>query len=134
MNPTTERPRPTLRCGLLTAFFVLLVEGFQNSYCAPCYCVKSSQLSYSLRAGSFAYVYLSNIKPFQESYFTYPPQPESPVNHDILFRAGVAPDGSDTFTPRTLIYDLKGGFGNMKKISALYETEDDINLEFSGTW
>lgn len=70
----------------------------------------------------------------QESYFTYPPEPESPVNHDILFRPGIAPDGSDTYTPRTLIYDLKGGFGSMRKISALYETEDEVNQEISGAW
>ncbi|KAI4686761.1 mtDNA inheritance, partitioning of the mitochondrial organelle [Alternaria sp. BMP 2799] len=71
----------------------------------------------------------------QESYFTYPPEPESPVNHDILFRPGVAPDGSDTFTPRTLIYDLKGAFGSMRKINALYEAEDDRSiLDQNGVW
>ncbi|KAF1942911.1 mtDNA inheritance protein dml1 [Clathrospora elynae] len=71
----------------------------------------------------------------QESYFTYPPEPESPVNHDVLFRPGLAPDGSDTFTPRTLIYDLKGAFGSMRKINALYEPEDDRNiLDQTGVW
>ncbi|CAI6336674.1 unnamed protein product [Periconia digitata] len=70
----------------------------------------------------------------QESYFTYPPEPESPVNHDILFRQGIAPDGTDTFTPRTLIYDLKGAFGSMKKVNALYEREDEVNVEKSGVW
>ncbi|KAE8848755.1 hypothetical protein HRS9122_02771 [Pyrenophora teres f. teres] len=70
-----------------------------------------------------------------ESYFTYPPEAESPVNHDILFRPGVAPDGSDTFTPRTLIYDLKGAFGSMRKINALYEAEDDRSiLDQPGVW
>ncbi|KAL6157255.1 mtDNA inheritance [Exserohilum turcicum] len=71
----------------------------------------------------------------QESYFTYPPEEESPVNHDILFRPGLAPDGSDTFTPRTLIYDLKGAFGSMRKINALYEAEDDRSiLDQPGVW
>ncbi|CAN9095106.1 unnamed protein product [Alternaria alternata] len=71
----------------------------------------------------------------QESYFTYPPETESPVNHDVLFRPGVAPDGSDTFTPRTLIYDLKGAFGSMRKINALYEAEDDRSiLDQNGVW
>ncbi|PVH97753.1 tubulin nucleotide-binding domain-like protein [Periconia macrospinosa] len=69
-----------------------------------------------------------------ESYFTYPPEPESPVNHDILFRQGISPDGSDTFTPRTLIYDLKGAFGSMKKVSALYEREDEVNVDRSHVW
>ncbi|USP80160.1 hypothetical protein yc1106_07434 [Curvularia clavata] len=71
----------------------------------------------------------------KESYFTYPPEDESPVNHDILFRPGMAPDGSDTFTPRTLIYDLKGAFGSMRKINALYEAEDDRSiLDQPGVW
>ncbi|KAF2120000.1 tubulin domain-containing protein [Lophiotrema nucula] len=69
-----------------------------------------------------------------ESYFTYPPEPESPVNHDILFRPGVAPDGTDTFTPRALIYDLKGAFGGMKKVNALYEPEEDANVTGSSVW
>jgi hypothetical protein len=70
----------------------------------------------------------------KESYFTYPPEDESPVDHDILFRPGIAPDGSDTFTPRNLIYDLKGAFGSMKKVGALYEPEDDGSLDQPGVW
>ena len=70
----------------------------------------------------------------QESYFTYGSEEESPVNHDIHFRAGIAPDGSDTFTPRTLIYDLKGSFGSMRRINALYEAEDDINVDVGRSW
>ena len=27
--------------------------------------------------------------------------------------------------PRTVIYDLKGGFGSLKKINALYDIQDD---------
>lgn len=77
----------------------------------------------------------ADLKPIQESYFTYPPEPESAVNHDIHFRAGLAPDGSDTFTPRALIYDLKGAFGSMRKTNALYEAEDDRNiLDQTGVW
>jgi hypothetical protein len=74
------------------------------------------------------------LTPPKESYFTYPPEAESPVDHDILFRPGIAPDGSDTFTPRTLIYDLKGSFGSMRKVNALYEPEDDGSLERPGVW
>lgn len=70
----------------------------------------------------------------QESYFTYPPEQDSPVNHDIHFRAGTAPDGSDTFTPRALLYDLKGAFGSMKKVNALYEAEEDANVDGSVVW
>jgi hypothetical protein len=34
-------------------------------------------------------------------------------------------DGTETFMPRTVIYDLKGGFGSLKKINALYEAGDE---------
>ncbi|KAK5664155.1 hypothetical protein OQA88_370 [Cercophora sp. LCS_1] len=58
----------------------------------------------------------------QESYFTYSEdQPESPINHDIHWRPGIGVDGVETYTPRTVIYDLKGGFGSMRKINALYD-------------
>ncbi|PBP22710.1 misato [Diplocarpon rosae] len=62
----------------------------------------------------------------QESYFTYSKDEESLVDHDIHFRPGLGADGSETFTPRTLIYDLKGGFGSLRKINALYEIEEPI--------
>ncbi|KAK4044733.1 tubulin domain-containing protein [Parachaetomium inaequale] len=62
----------------------------------------------------------------QESYFTYSPdQPESPVDHDVHFRPGLAPDGTETFMPRTVIYDLKGAFGTLRKINALYDVNDE---------
>ncbi|PMD23979.1 tubulin nucleotide-binding domain-like protein [Hyaloscypha hepaticicola] len=60
----------------------------------------------------------------QESYFTYSADEESLVDHDIHFRPGIGADGTETFTPRTLIYDLKGGFGSLRKINALYEIEE----------
>ncbi|KAF2084884.1 tubulin nucleotide-binding domain-like protein [Saccharata proteae CBS 121410] len=56
-----------------------------------------------------------------ESYFTYGAEGESPVNHDVHFRPGVATDGSDTFMPRTVVYDLKGGFGSLRRVNALYD-------------
>jgi hypothetical protein len=34
--------------------------------------------------------------------------------------------------PRTVIYDLKGGFGSLRKINALYETEDQGQAQ--GVW
>ncbi|KAF1986847.1 protein DML1 [Aulographum hederae CBS 113979] len=67
----------------------------------------------------------------QESYFTYNGEEESPVDHDIHFRPGVAADGSDTFMPRALIYDLKGGFGSLKRLNALYDLEEEANASSS---
>ncbi|KPM46211.1 Protein DML1 [Neonectria ditissima] len=61
----------------------------------------------------------------QESYFTYGAEEQSPVDHNVHWRAGVGADGSETFLPRTVIYDLKGGFGSLRKINALYEAESE---------
>lgn len=66
----------------------------------------------------------------QESYFTYSDgddQDPSPVDHDVHFRPGLAADGSETYMPRTVIYDLKGGFGSMRKINALYDAQDEVD-------
>ncbi|CUS10670.1 unnamed protein product [Tuber aestivum] len=72
----------------------------------------------------------------QESYFTYAEDASpSPVDHNVHFRPGVGVDGGETFTPRTLIYDLKGGFGSMKKINALYEMAQDSDAGIpQGLW
>lgn len=69
----------------------------------------------------------------QESYFTYSADGESVVDHDVHFRPGVGADGAETFTPRTVIYDLKGGFGALRKLNALYELEDD-RAPSAGVW
>ncbi|KAI2470565.1 tubulin nucleotide-binding domain-like protein [Annulohypoxylon bovei var. microspora] len=61
----------------------------------------------------------------QESYFTYAANEESPVDHDVHFRPGIGSDGTETFMPRTVIYDLKGGFGTLRKINSLYEIDGD---------
>lgn len=70
----------------------------------------------------------------QESYFTYSGEESSPVNHDVSFRAGIGADGSDTYTPRTLIYDLKGAFGTLRRENALYELQHDENPGQLNSW
>ncbi|KAK3717045.1 mtDNA inheritance, partitioning of the mitochondrial organelle [Vermiconidia calcicola] len=70
----------------------------------------------------------------QESYFTYAGQEESPVDHDISFRAGIGADGNDTYTPRTLIYDLKGAFGTLRRENALYELQHQPDPTQQGPW
>lgn len=69
----------------------------------------------------------------QESYFTYGPNEESPVDHDIHFRPGVGADGAETYTPRTIIYDLKGAFGTLRRDNALYSSGGDQSQE-QGQW
>ncbi|KAI1167822.1 tubulin domain-containing protein [Nemania serpens] len=60
----------------------------------------------------------------QESYFTYGADEESPVDHDVHFRPGLGADGTETFMPRTVIYDLKGGFGTLKRLNDLYDISE----------
>ncbi|EXJ54921.1 uncharacterized protein A1O5_12832 [Cladophialophora psammophila CBS 110553] len=69
----------------------------------------------------------------QESYFTYSDDEEPLVNPDIHFRPGLGSDGSETFTPRTIIYDLKGGFGTLRKFNALYDIQGDSH-PVPGLW
>lgn len=48
----------------------------------------------------------------QESYFTYTEDATpSPVDHDVHFRPGIGVGGIETYTPRALLYDLKGRRG-----------------------
>ncbi|KAG9255216.1 tubulin domain-containing protein [Emericellopsis atlantica] len=70
----------------------------------------------------------------QESYFTYSGQDESPIDHNVHWRPGVGADGSETFLPRTVIYDLKGGFGSLRKINALYEAGSASDHAASSLW
>jgi hypothetical protein len=68
----------------------------------------------------------------QESYFTYSENEEPIVDPNVHFRPGIATDGSETFTPRTVIYDLKGGFGTLRKYNALYGSDE--SAEIQGLW
>ncbi|QSZ30556.1 hypothetical protein DSL72_000112 [Monilinia vaccinii-corymbosi] len=68
----------------------------------------------------------------QESYFTYSAGEESIIDHDVHFRPGIGAGGTETFTPRTLIYDLKGGFGSLRKINALYQIDEPVVTD--GLW
>ncbi|KAL4818562.1 tubulin domain-containing protein [Aspergillus spinulosporus] len=80
----------------------------------------------TLQLGQRANYLATHFWNLQESYFTYNGQEESPVDHDVHFRPGIGADGSETFTPRTLIYDLKGAFGTLRKNNALYELTEDL--------
>ncbi|KAI9277024.1 tubulin domain-containing protein [Phascolomyces articulosus] len=62
----------------------------------------------------------------QEEYFTYgadPTESNVEIDHDILYRAGLSPTGAETYTPRVLVYDLKGGFGSLQKYNQLFAAE-----------
>ncbi|KAB8274284.1 tubulin domain-containing protein [Aspergillus minisclerotigenes] len=87
----------------------------------------------TLQLGQRANYLATHFWNLQESYFTYNGEEESPVDHDVHFRPGVGADGTETFTPRTVIYDLKGAFGTLRKYNALYELTEDANLG-QGLW
>ncbi|GLI81167.1 mtDNA inheritance, partitioning of the mitochondrial organelle [Penicillium ochrochloron] len=87
----------------------------------------------TLQLGQRANYLATHFWNLQESYFTYKEGEESPVDHDVHFRPGVGADGSETYTPRTVIYDLKGGFGTLRKHNALYELTEDA-MAGQGLW
>ncbi|KAL8697940.1 MAG: hypothetical protein Q9201_006845 [Fulgogasparrea decipioides] len=70
----------------------------------------------------------------QESYFDYDAtSARSTIDHDVHFRAGQGPSGGDTYTPRTLIYDLKGEFGGLRKWGGLYN-QGDVEGDMNNLW
>ncbi|KAJ5648960.1 uncharacterized protein N7484_002683 [Penicillium longicatenatum] len=87
----------------------------------------------TLQLGQRANYLATHFWNLQESYFTYNESEETPIDHDVHFRPGVGADGSETYTPRTVIYDLKGGFGTLRQYNALYEMSED-NVSGQGLW
>ncbi|KAF5673085.1 DML1-like protein [Fusarium heterosporum] len=81
----------------------------------------------SLQLGELSNYTATHFWNAQESYFTYSDNEKPIVEHDVHWRAGLGADGSETFLPRTVIYDLKGGFGSLRKINALYEAESEAD-------
>jgi hypothetical protein len=70
----------------------------------------------------------------QESYFTYPPDPPSEVDHDVHFRPGVTRTGVETFTPRALVYDFKEAFGALGSDGGLYKDPEADRERNNRTW
>jgi hypothetical protein len=63
------------------------------------------------------------------------PEPLSVVDHDVHFRAGIGAGGIETYLPRTVIYDVKGGFGSLKKESELYKAESSASTaDVNAVW
>lgn len=59
----------------------------------------------------------------QESSFCYDPSASSQqeLNHDVLFREGLTLHGDPTFTPRLLMFDLKGSLRSLPRYGTLYD-------------
>ncbi|KAF9438617.1 mtDNA inheritance, partitioning of the mitochondrial organelle [Entomortierella beljakovae] len=76
----------------------------------------------------------------QDAHFNYEQSEEEEhppelVNHDCLYRVGMTSKGVDTYTPRALIFDLKGGFGSINKYK-LYEepSRDQHEQQYDLSW
>ena len=71
----------------------------------------------------------------QESSFCYDPGSSSQqeISHDVLFREGLTLRGEQTYTPRLLIFDLKGSLRNLPRYGTLYQTSSfDNEASWSG--
>jgi len=72
---------------------------------------------------------------FKEATFDYEDTNTRPlIEHDVHFRAGEGEGGVQTYTPRTLHYDLKGGFGSLRKVNALYSATEEEKLDGAANW
>ncbi|KAG0229439.1 mtDNA inheritance, partitioning of the mitochondrial organelle [Actinomortierella wolfii] len=87
----------------------------------------------TLQFGHYANYVGTHFWNTQEGHFSYEQPNEDEyeenkaqelLNHDCLYRVGETHRGEATYTPRVLIYDLKGGFGSIKKYNKLYEVMD----------
>ncbi|PNP40456.1 hypothetical protein TGAMA5MH_07451 [Trichoderma gamsii] len=79
----------------------------------------------TLQLGSLSNYVATHFWNTQESYFTYTEDEKSYVDHNVHWRAGLGEDGSDTFLPRTVVYDLKGGFGSLRKMNPMYDAPSE---------
>ncbi|KAG5999014.1 hypothetical protein E4U52_000008 [Claviceps spartinae] len=88
----------------------------------------------TLQLGNLSNYIATHFWNAQESYFTYGEHEESVVDHNVHFRPGTGADGSETFLPRTVIYDLKGGFGSLRKINPLYDASSNSAPAAASLW
>lgn len=74
----------------------------------------------------------------QSSYFVFDDSlidSTSYVDPNVLFRAGVGTDNkTKTFTPRSIIWDMRGGFGALKKSNPLYDYNSHASSSEINIW
>ncbi|TIB79010.1 tubulin nucleotide-binding domain-like protein [Wallemia mellicola] len=66
----------------------------------------------------------------QEFYFSQEDADQQPIDHDVSYRVGEGYDGSETYVPRLLLYDLKSNFGSIKRVNELYEQDRERDSTF----
>ncbi|EGR44346.1 Hypothetical protein TRIREDRAFT_124181 [Trichoderma reesei QM6a] len=88
----------------------------------------------TLQLGNLSNYVATHFWNAQESYFTYAEDETSLVDHNIHWRPGIGEDGSETFLPRAVVYDLKGGFGPLKKVNPMYEVAPGQDAALASLW
>ncbi|ORX52832.1 tubulin nucleotide-binding domain-like protein [Hesseltinella vesiculosa] len=78
----------------------------------------------TLQCGSLANHVGTHFWNTQDAYFSYGDDATIEFDHDTLFRLGLTPQGAETYTPRALVFDLKGAFGSIHKYNKLYSSID----------
>lgn len=83
-----------------------------------------------IRAGNLSNFIGTHYFNTLESYFASKEHLSEEIAHGVSFRDGIAPDGSETFLPRLVLFDYKPNFGALSQSSTLYENlEEDENAE-----
>lgn len=85
-----------------------------------------------IRAGNLSNFIGTHYFNTLESYFGAEEHISEQVSHEVSFREGIAPDGSETFCPRLLLFDFKPNFGALSRMSALYGSTEDHESEWIG--
>ncbi|KAL6876025.1 tubulin nucleotide-binding domain-like protein [Trichoderma longibrachiatum] len=88
----------------------------------------------TLQLGNLSNYVATHFWNAQESYFTYAEDETSLVDHNIHWRPGLGEDGSETFLPRAVVYDLKGGFGPLKKVNPMYDAAQGQDASLASLW
>lgn len=88
----------------------------------------------TLQLGNLSNYVATHFWNTQESYFTYAEDEKSLVDHNIHWRPGIGEDGSDTFLPRALVYDLKGAFGPLRKVNPMYDVAPGQDAALASLW
>ncbi|XP_031567453.1 protein misato homolog 1-like [Actinia tenebrosa] len=87
----------------------------------------------SLQFGHYSNFVGTHLWNIQEASFSYDPSgsKKSDVNHDCFFREGKTIDGDETYTPRLLLFDLKGSLRNLNVEGTLYPSSSK-SVEWPG--
>lgn len=89
----------------------------------------------TLQIGHYANFVGTHWWNLQESSFNYDPSKASEdkeVNHDILWREGKTQRGETTYTPRLVLFDLKGSLQTLKQEGSLYDNNTQEEIKWGG--